>query len=215
MLIAYLLSISLTSANVDCADSICSSCTTGYLYNSVSCLSECPWAYAESATTCIPSLELRMFDLHFFDYFDFSGLFIGPFTAPAGLFLMNNDWNPMPTANQGFYFTVSSFLVLLDTDLIISPDFTLSFYYTATVNGNIFHMYDGSTEVMTVAMNSGNAQISLLLTDSLSQESLQTFTYSSGMSLGWISISLAASQGNGIFTITFFGTTFSSHPIVS
>ena len=204
MLVIYFLSFIQTQCNVACVDSPCSACISGSLYNSISCLPLCPTGYTQSDNSCSPTDGLTIFSLDFSEFTSFSSTNIGDFLAPSDLPFSNPaSMGPLPTSNQGLYFTSSSCLEAQRPGWVLAPDFTLSFLYNPTSDGIILQVYDGSILVLSLSVHSGSINLSLILANSLNQNSVQTA--GSAVSPGWFSFSLTGSQGNGVFTITALG----------
>ena len=199
--------LGMAEANVACSDSACSSCTSGYLFNSVSCLPMCPTGYTQSQSNCLATDHLNIFTLNLFDFTLFSEVNIGQFYTPGNIpFSTPTGKTPIPTANMGFYFTPSSSLACEGTGWILSPDFTISFLFFSLADGKIFQVDDGRTFVIGLGMTNGNIELSVLLADSQNQASTNSMYYSPSTS-GWVSVSMIASQGNEVFTVTALGST--------
>ena len=196
----------ITEANIGCLDSICSSCISGTLYNTLSCLPSCPTGYQQIDSTCSISSTLNMITLNFFEFTTFTASSINNFSTYQNLpFSAPGSTTPLPTSNQGFYFASTSVLVSSGTNWVLAPDFTLSFLYKTTGDGLIFHVRDGATLVLGIELVNSSIVLTVILANSLNQQTLQTFNFPT--SAGWISFSLVGSQGNGVFAAGAFGNT--------
>ena len=144
------------SSNINCASSSCSSCTSGYLYKSLSCLPLCPSGYTSSSNSCAPSANLNLFFLNFYEFLDYGATFIDNFSHPSNLpFKENGKASPIPTKDRGFYFTTTSALVS-SLNTIMAPDFNLRFIIKITSNGNIFQVTDGTNNYFKLSSSTGS-----------------------------------------------------------
>ena len=202
MLIVIFIVLALVEANVGCIDSVCSSCTSGYLYNSVSCLPMCPTGYNQNQGACTPTSQLNLFTLNFFDFTKYNGVGIGQFLTILNQKFLDSFLSPIPRVDQGFYFSSSSLLACTESGWLLSPDFTLSLLFMATGNGIIFEVYDGNTIVLSLSVQSSSLVLKILLSNSLNQATLQTVISAPTAYTEWVSASLIVAQGNAQIQVT-------------
>ena len=202
--------ITIAYANIDCIDSVCSSCTIGYLHNSISCLTMCPTGYTQSQEVCTSTANLNVFTLYFFEYTLFNGINIGQFFTPSNIpFSSQSELTPIPTFHQGFYFTSSSSLNSIGAGWILSPTSSLNLYFLASSPGTIFQVFDGSTLVLSFLLTQSTVELSLILSNSLQQASLHTFTFQFPFPTAWAGLSVSSIQANGLFSVTVSSQTSS------
>ena len=113
MLLVALLMVQLALSNLYCFDSTCSPCTSGYLYNTHSCLLMCPTGFTQSSSPnqCTASSSQSVFYVNFWEFGDYEASSIGSFSHPTGLsFSTATQLSPIPTMERGFYFASTSSL---------------------------------------------------------------------------------------------------------
>ena len=206
MLVLILLIAIATSSNLYCADSVCSSCTSGYLYNTYSCLPLCPTGFTQSSNQCTASSSLSVFYLNFWDFGNYAATSIGSFNHPSGLsFSDSGQGSPIPTKERGFYFASTSRLKST-ANWIFAPDFTLRLAIKIINDGVVFITRISDTVYTEIAASAGLLAANWYLTSNSSPSTLTTashsmsFTYSS-----WFLLILSTSQSSGSFTITMNG----------
>ena len=195
-------------SNIGCADSACSSCTSGFLYNSISCLPCCPTGYIGSEGECIQADNLSIITLYFASITLYNETGIGEFITPGEIaFSTQIDITPIPTAHQGFYFSSQSSLSSSES-LIISPDFSLTLLHKLDAPGILFQVYDGSTLIMKWTISTNFILLDLLLANSETQETLQPIYLQYSFTTQWGIISVHTIQENGQFQVNLSGKTF-------
>ena len=113
MRVVILLIFSVSSANIDCADVNCTSCTTGYLYKGISCLPLCPFGFSSlSVLNRCNGTGQNLFYIEFFAFTEYTSRSIEVFYHPYNLsFQDQSQKSPIPTIDRGFYFANTSSLV--------------------------------------------------------------------------------------------------------
>ena len=198
-----------TASNINCADSSCSSCTIGYLYNSISCLPLCPSGYTQSSSpNACAAVTQSLFYLNFWEFREFAVTSIGNFQHPTGLqFQDSAKLSPIPTMERGFYFASTSRL-MSNVNYIIGPDFTLRLCIRIKADGTIFEATDGTISYFKLAAVSGKVAAYWYLTSTTtsSTSSLTSFTYTSN----WVNIVMYSSQSTGLFSMNLASYTSSA-----
>ena len=208
MLLVSLLIIKLCFSNLYCADSSCSSCTSGYLYNTYSCLPICPTGFTQVSNQCTASSSLTVFYVYFWDFGNYGASSIGSFSHPLGsLFSNSNHLSPIPTKDRGFYFATTSSLVST-ANWILAPDFTLRFAIKILTDGIVFQAVSGSTTYLNIYAASGFMTMAWYLTSNTSPSTTSTNTLQTTLAYStWFLLILTTSQSSGAFTMTIAGTT--------
>ena len=205
ILIVFVLSLS-EASNINCADSLCSSCVSGYLYNSTSCLPMCPTGYLQtSSPNLCTSSSTFIYSLNFAEFLSFTAHSIGNFAHPSGLQFMDpGRYSPIPTNERGFYFVSTSRLVST-VNYIIGPDFTLRLCIRIKTDGTIFEATSGGISYLKLAGVSGKIVSAWYLTSTTTSSyySLASYSYSDS----WFLVTMLSSQTSGLFTIYTSGYT--------
>ena len=213
LLCILLLPISILATNLNCADSSCSSCTSGYLFNSVCCLLMCPTGYTQSSApnTCALTTTTSptpLFTLNFFSLIDLTASTLGDFSTitstPFNTFPSSSA--PLPTKSQGFYFTNG--LSLKSTqNWVLSPAFTLNSMVRLISYGVIFEVDISSTPVLTIEITGECYFVTAVLTSSStgtsSSQTSHTCNSKPSAYTSWVSLQATASQLSIGFQISF------------
>ena len=195
------------ASNINCGDSSCSYCISGYLYNKISCLPLCPTGYTQTSSpnTCIASSSQSVFSLNFFGFRHFSATAIDNFQHPLGLSLQDQSrTSPIPTNERGFYFQSSSQLVS-NVNYILGPDLTFRFCLRIKSDGTIFEATSGGIIYFKIYALSGivTAEWYLASSSASSIHIINLYTYTTGWSCSF----LYSSQASGQFSMTISSTT--------
>ena len=193
-----------TGSNINCLDLSCSSCVSGYLYNSLSCLPICPSGYTQSSSPniCTPASQ-SIFYLNFWEFRDFGASSIGGFNHPSLVAFQDvYRGSPIPTNERGFYFVTTSRLIS-SINYIIGPDFTLRFCIKIKSDGAIFEAYSQTTSYFKLESLSGTVTANWYLTSlsTSSTFSLPSFSYTNS----WVTVVMYSSQSSGLFTMYMNG----------
>ena len=202
LLLAFSIS---TSSNINCADSSCSSCTTGYLYNSLSCLPLCPTGFIQTSSpnTCTASSSQSLFYLNFWEFRQFGVSSIGNFQHPGGLLFDDSQHlTPIPTNERGFYFASTSRLVSTSS-YVLGPDLTLRFCIRIKADGTIFEASSGGISYFKLAAVSGTVTAYWYLTSTSGSagHSLSLYAYQTY----WATAVFNSAQASGTFTMNMPG----------
>lgn len=194
------------AANLNCADSLCTSCTSGYLYRNISCVSICPENSFYSGGKCEISDEAPFIKLHFASFLSFESAKIGDFEHPQGLPFQDSGKNsPIPTKYQGFYFTTTSSLVL--NNKALAPSFTLEFYIKVNSAGTIFTLSDSNNEYLKVIVQNGLVVISTYL---MNINTWVLETLSTTITSNWFDFNFGCSLSLGYSTIMLQNSIYKS-----
>ena len=197
------------SANLNCIGSPCTSCTSGYyLYNSKSCLFQCPSGYTPSGSTCLATANLNLFRLDFFTFTSYAASNIGEFTTPNNVPFSDPSFTtPIPIKSQGFYFSTLSQLSSTGT-WVLGPDFTLKTMFTAFSDGNILQISDGSTVIFSLSLNNQNLVWAYCLKSVASDTCiLSSSTTPWHYDYGWTTLRLSILQLDGAMQCNMQGQT--------
>ena len=171
--IAILSCIPVLSSNIGCIDDFCSYCTSGYLFQSTSCLPICPTGYLQSSNVCSNTSQLNLFNINFFTFTTFAASSIGVFQSPNNTpFSQSNRNSPIPTTSLGFYFVPSSQLISTQ-NWVLSPEITIILIYLPIQTGILFQVNDGPTPVFTIITSPTEITFSWLLSSSTTSTQAQ------------------------------------------
>ena len=207
MLVCCLILALSSASNINCVDSSCSSCTSGYLYKSLSCLPLCPTGYTQSAnpSICTATSSQNIFFLRFWEFRQFAATSIGNFQHPTGLQFQNSaKGSPIPTMERGFYF-VSTSKLKSTVNYIIGPDFSLRLCIRIKADGTILEATSGGISYFKLSAVAGQviAYWYLTSTSTSATYSVTGITYTTN----WALINVHSSQSTGVFTISNSGNT--------
>ena len=190
------------ASNINCGDSSCTYCLSGYLYQSASCLPLCPTGYTQNSSpnTCSAAASQNIFYLNFYGFRHFSATSIDNFEHPSGLQFQDAlRQSPIPTVDRGFYFASTSRLVST-VNYILGPDLTLSFCIYIITDGTIFEATSGGISYFKISVVSGTIVAYWYLT-SVSSSSIKSLNGYSNSGY-WMCISVYSSQSSGQFSMT-------------
>ena len=200
------------ASNQFCVDSSCTSCSSGNLYLSKSCLSVCPTTFSTSSQTCISSSSNTVFEVDLFKYHDYSVNTIGDFTTNNNEVFSNiNQITPVPTKDRGFYFVDSSEGLKYKSTLVPAPDFSIKFLINFSVAGLVFSFKSGSdyTVLISVWSSGINFGISFKLTHL--DQTLNYVTTENKINQSkktWFKCLIYIKQDSGNFDLNLCGTIF-------
>jgi hypothetical protein len=211
LLILGFIAISFTfvnASNAGCTDSSCSSCSSGYLYNSLCCPPQCPTGYSSSSAICIAGPSQNLFSIQFFSFTAFTATEIQGFTHPLGLpFNDAGKGSAVPTKDRGFYFVSTSRLVST-TSWVPGPDLTLRFGTKCKSAGTIFEIADNSNSYFKLYCDSSAFYANWILEASGSTATVQISVGNTGFFAFFI---LIGNQLSELFTLSF-GSVLRSFP---
>ena len=201
MIIVLLLSIICKAKNIGCSNSACTSCNSGYLYNSLSCLPLCPTGFTQSSSPkiCTNTTNVNLFQLNFWNFYEFAASSIDQFQHPSGLpFQDPNRQSPIPTIDRGFYFADTSSLVST-TNFILAPDFSLRLWINIKTDGTIFEAIGGGISYINIASISGVIVQTWYFTNITGSYSFPWSTYN--VTYAWTSYKFTSTQSSGLITL--------------
>ena len=140
-------------ANFDCLANPCVSCSSGYNFQSVSCLPICPAGFAIAGNKCNPGQSQDLFNINFISFRNFDASSIVSFSHPK-MYKFSNETRvtPIPTIDRGFYF-FSSYYLISNTSWVLSPRFCIGIYYKALNPGILFQVSDDERSYLSVIYN--------------------------------------------------------------
>ena len=150
-------------ARINCIDSKCSACSVGILYGSDMCVDRCPIPNSPGTKPCY-RYRAYLFDMKFFTPTSYLSSSFNGFNTPGNIpFDSESMLAPIPTLNQGFYFTPTSSISKI-TSNAASPDFSARVSGIFKEDGTVFElMCDGiSNFKMSVDVGFIRADIKLL-----------------------------------------------------
>lgn len=143
-MLVLLLLLPILAANIGCVSPGCSSCSSGVLVN-YQCLDKCPLPNDPSKIPCYTSFYL-VFYQKFYTQISFNEHQFGDFTTPDSLpFSSLTKTGPIPTFNQGFYFTANSSLIYTTSDYYNS-EITFDLCGIFKRPGKIFRIMSGGLD---------------------------------------------------------------------
>jgi hypothetical protein len=152
------------SVNQYCADSSCSSCTSGYNYLSKSCLSICPSTYETNSQSCQSQTSNDVFKIDLFKYQDYSTSTVGDFTSFNNKnFNYYEETTGIPTKDRGFYFKDTSVGLKHISSKVPAPDLTLKFLIKFFSAGVIFSLNDGANNIILLSVYSSGVNFGFSL----------------------------------------------------
>ena len=131
--------IGIINARINCIDSACSACSVGFIHGGDICVDRCPIPSLPDSNPC-PHYRVYLFDMEFFTQSRYSSHSYNGFNTSGNIpFNSKSKLAPIPTLNQGFYFTPTSSISNI-TDKVISPDFSFRVSGMFKADGTIFEL---------------------------------------------------------------------------
>ena len=186
----YCYSICCYQCDTVSADGNCDSCVSGTVRQGVICMDSCPSGYSDSASVCSESGELGLVSAEFGDERTYTATEIGGFSASGSGFY--DTPNLVPTFDRGFYSSSSSYLISTNSYLI-SPDFSIKFYFLPLNSGTIFSI----SSLLDLSFSGTTLTFSVSLYDQTSSTQITKDFLVSFSSDAWLNVVFYVSQDSG------------------